>query len=415
MAKQKVEKKSAPKAASKSAPKVTKTAPKVAKTAPKVAKTAAPAKKAGVKSGSGGKEVIVGSLTDWPLGARLAALLKLPASASGVACFQTLGNHGDAVTAKVFEVKETISPSLEPFVDRIHAALDVCTWGRAASFKSTNAYHANLSPEELKAHLSTEYLVRSPAEALEARRLTPAQSLQRIEKAAAKFPIGCPRKSLLAYLEGGPLRDSVLEADAHYLKYLFVASPEAYNEVDERLFSLWARIAGDVDGPPQPQPPAPELGFDRFGAHRQKLVAAGHEDRAALDYFLRKRPMEHARWWPSTGVWVWEQLVADARGLIERVLAPAEAHGDRRHVELGLVEVLTSVLWLPESALEAGALDAVLQACASPALVPDLTLSRLRKDKEFQPLLASLKRTVEADAPEPVNVKVRQGRRLIQT
>jgi hypothetical protein len=86
----------------------------------------------------------------------------------------------------------------------------------------------------------------------------------------------------------------------------------------------------------------------------------------------------------------------------------------RRLIAVTLIaELLTSVLWLPEGAIEAGARDAVRKVCARPALVPDRTLEILRKDDELGPLLASLERSDERAAHVRPTVTSRRGRPLI--
>lgn len=380
-------------------------AKKAAKPAPKAKATSesAPAHKVAAK-----KEAIVGSLLDWPLGARLVKLLGLPDSVGRLGCFQVIGTHGKDVSKAVFAAPETISAELAPFENAILAVIATCTSGRSASFTSEHGFHANLTPEELAARLSADFLVRSPAEAREARRLTPAQSLGRIEKAAEVAKIGRSRKQLMAYLEGGPLTEGLLGADAHELGKCLVANPDLNNEVDDRLFHLWVRAANETTMPPMP-PFKPELGFDRFGAWHEKMVAAGMNDRGARDHLLIKLA-QHSRWWPSTGVWVWEQLARDPQAFCERVLTHESS-------DIRFVDVLTSVLWLPEGALEAGAAEAVRKACSSPDRVPDDTLARLRKDSEIAPLLASVKRespVARQGTTKVARVVTRVTRKLIE-
>lgn len=90
--------------------------------------------------------------------------------------------------------------------------------------------------------------------------------------------------------------------------------------------------------------------------------------------------------WPSTGIWVWESLLADARALTTRVLGFYD--GPKR-----LSLVLGAVLELPKSTLEAGAFDVVKTVCADPSLVPDEAMDRLLADNRYRTLPGTIARS----------------------
>lgn len=368
-----------------------KTAAKPAKTAAKPAakKAVELATKAAETTGSkpaqraaapAGKPVIVGKLTDWPLGARLAKLLDLPASVTDLGYVQVLGGHGPAVLELLGEQR----PSVDPAVVRAQGALDACTRNQSAIIKSTQLVHPSLTPEEIAARLGTAFHVMSPAEALAARKKTPAQSLEKIEQRIGDLTgLGVPKKSLLAWLEGKGKVEPAANADA--LRDAMVSEPEAYNEVDERLFSLWVRRLHEHAYFARPSPLDLEYGSDRRTTYLDKMAAAGMDRTAAEDAML-DRWGELVMRWPSTGIWVWESLVADARALTTRVLGFYD--GARR-----LRFVLGAVLELPKSTLEAGALDVVKKVCADSSLVPDETMERLLADSGYRALLGTIARS----------------------
>lgn len=324
------------------------------------------------------KAVIVGSLLDWPLGAKLATLLGLPEAVTRLGAYQVSGHHGDEVAAAVRAVKEQPSPEVKAAGERLLAALHVCAFQRA---RYSVGFHGSLSPEELRARLDETYLVRSPAEAAEARTRTPAKSLSAIAK-AMESASGLPKKRVLAWLEKG---GKMIEADADALAYVFVADPEASSEVDRRLLSLWANNLTAVSTRfPTPSPGAPELGFDRLGLYIEGLTAAGLAP-AVIERLLLTRWAQQVRMFPSTGVRVWEQLARDPQAFSQRVLdQPDGAHH--------LVSVLAALLELPAQALDAGAGDLVRRFCADASLVPEETLEKLRKDPAYRAILGTLER-----------------------
>jgi hypothetical protein len=364
-----------------------KPAARPAKAAPKAA--AKPAANAAPKAAAKpaatpkpGKPVTVGRLADWPLGARLAKLLDLPASAAQLACVQVIGRHGPAV----LEALGGRPSLLDPVAARAQAALDACTKIRGATVETTQLVHPSLAPEEIAARLGEAFRVLSPAEAVTARRKTPAQSLKQIEKNLAQLQgLGVQRKSLLAWLEGKGKLESVLGADPDVLRDAMASEPEAYNEVDEQLFTLWARRCQERTLLPRPNPDDLEYGCDRRTLYLDKMAAAGMDGAAAEGRMLDDWA-QLVRRWPSTGVWVWEALLADARALSQRVLA--SYFGPTR-----LVYVLEAVLDLPTSTLEAGALDVVKKVCADRSMVPDKTLDQLLANKEYRELLGVIART----------------------
>lgn len=345
------------------------------------------------KSNSNKPEVIVGTLNDWPLGARLGSLLGLPEEATRVACFQAIGNHGDAASKVFFKRKETVSRTLAPFSDALVAALETCTCDKSKGIKAQWGFHGSAPVDEVKEDLSASFVVRTPIEAREARRLSPKVSLARIEKALEKAPARVQnKKSLMAFLEGGPFKESLLEIDGRDLGYGFVAWPDAFGEVDTRLGFLWAAIASEASTVPMP-PFSPELGFDRFDAHVQLLKSAGVDANAAHDLVLVKNAAS-SRWWPSTGVRVWEQLRVDPKAFVDRVVG--QWMGERH-----LADVLISMLWLPGSVVAHGAIDLLREVCSSPALVPDNTLKKMKEeDDQTRAFIASLKRKHEAARPK---------------
>lgn len=370
--------KRAAKAKSPSAAKGTaKPAKTVAKTATKTGANAAPkpAAKAPIA-----KPVIVGKITDWQLGARLAKLLDLPASATELGCVQVLGGHGPAVLALLGDRPASVDPA----VVRTQGALDACTRNQSAIIKSTQLVHPSLTPEEIAARLGAAFRVMSPAEALAARKKTPAQSLKKIEQRILDLTgLGVPKKSLLAWLEGNGKSEPNANADA--LKDAMVSEPEAYNEVDERLFSLWVRKLHENASFARPDPLDLEYGSDRRTTYLDKMAAAGMDRTIAEERMLDGWSQLVMRW-PSTGIWVWESLVADARALTTRVLKLDD--GAKR-----LGHVLGAVLELPKSTLEAGALAVVKKVCADRSLVPDKTLERLLADSDYRALLGTIARS----------------------
>lgn len=365
--------KSASKPTTKSAAK-----PKAKPATKATAKTAA--KPAATAKAPSAKPVIVGKLTDWPLGARLAKLLDLPASVTELGCVQVLGGHGPAVLELLgAETKSSAD------VERAKAALDACTKNGAAIVKSTQLVHPSLSPEEVASCLGTTFRVMSPAEALAGRKKTPAQSLKWIEKNLAELDgLGVPRKTFLAWLDGKGKIESVLQANADTLSRAMASEPEAYNELDEQLFALWAQRLHRHANFPWPHPDDLEYGSDRRTAYLDKMVAAGM-DRAAAEDWMLGTWSQRVRTWPSTGIWVWEALVADARALSTRVLGLEDG---ARHLRF----VLGAVLELPKSTLEAGALDVVKKVCADKSLVPDETMERLLADSDYRALLGTIAR-----------------------
>lgn len=361
---------------------------------PEAKRAAKPAAKAAAKTGPKpaaksaaprAKTVIVGKLTDWPLGARLAKLLDLPAGATELGCVQVLGGHGPAVLELLgAQAKPSLLDSA--VVDRARAALDACTRNQSAIIKSTQLVHPSLTPEEIAARLGTTFHVTSPAEALAGRKKTPTQSLKWIEKALGSLSgLGVPRKSLLAWLEGKGKLEPVPGVDADVLRDAMVSEPEAYNEIDERLFALWVRVGHHRVSFPRPYPDDLEYGFDRRTTYLDKMVAAGM-DRTGAENMMLGRWGELVMRWPSTGIWVWEALVADAGALSKRVLGLED--GAKR-----LRFVLGAVLELPKSTLEAGALDVVKKVCADASLVPDETMERLLADSDYRALLGTIARS----------------------
>ncbi|APR78902.1 Hypothetical protein A7982_04249 [Minicystis rosea] len=351
-----------------------------AKGAAKAAKTAA---KPATAAASSAKPVIVGKLVDWPLGVRLAKLLDLPASATELACVQVLGGHGPAVLELL---GATPSVADSAIVARVNAALDACTKNQAAIVKSTQLVHPTLAPEEIAARLGAAFRVMSPAEAHAARKKSPAQSLSRIEKNLADLQgLEVPRKAVIAWLEGKGKITSVLGANADVLGRAMASEPEAYNEIDEQLFALWVQRLNPFTGFPWPNPNDLEYGFERRTAYLDKMVAAGMDRTGAEDSMLG-RWSERVRTWPSTGIWVWEALVADAHALSKRVLGLEDGANRLRFV-------LGSVLELPKSTLEAGALDVVKKVCADSSLVPDETMQRLLADSGYRALLGTIARS----------------------
>lgn len=93
--------------------------------------------------------------------------------------------------------------------------------------------------------------------------------------------------------------------------------------------------------------------------------------------------------WRSTGIWVWEALVADARALSKRVLGLYDGATRLRFV-------LGAVLQLPKSTLEAGALEVVKKVCADTSLVPDKTMALLLADSDYRALLGTITRSGES-------------------
>jgi len=330
------------------------------------------------------KPVIVGRLTDWPLGARLAKLLDLPAGVTELGCVQVLGGHGPAVL-ELLGAQTKSSPTAPAVVERAKAALDACTRNQSAIIKSTQIVHPSLAPEEIAACLGAAFRVMSPAEALAGRRKTPAQSLKWMEKQLASLVgLGVPRKTILTWVEGKGKLEPLPAVDADVLRDAMVSEPEAYNEIDERLFALWVRRGHPRVSFPRPHPDDLEYGFDRRTAYLDKMVAAGMDRTGAEDMMLG-RWSELVMRWPSTGIWVWEALVADARALSKRVLGLED--GAKR-----LRFVLGAVLELPKSTLEAGALDVVKKVCADASLVPDETMERLLADSDYRALLGTIAR-----------------------
>lgn len=334
------------------------------------------------------KVVVVGCLLDWPLGPRLAKLLALPEPVTRLGCYQVIGNHGAEVAAAARGAKGASSPEVAAAGASIQVALDVCSHQRGAYAAGVAG---SLSPEELTARLGDTYLVRSPAEAVAARVRTPAKSLAGITKAMASVD-GLPKKRVLAWLEKG---GKMPEADADQLAKVFVADPEAANEVDERLLSLWAQnLMAQTRVFPMPSPGAPELGSDRLGRYVEHLHAAGVAP-PVVERLLVTRWAQFVRMFPSTGVRVWEQLARDARGFSRRVL---EQERGAHH----LVSVLAAVLELPKTALDAGAGDLVRSFCADASLVPDETVEKLCKDPDYRAALGTLKRHGSPAAVTPL-------------
>ena len=322
---------------------------------------------------------MVGTLLDWPLGARVVELLALPQEARNVACYQVVGTHGAAVETTVFHNPEVSSAVVAQHEEAILGTLELCT--TTPGVTSTYGFHGSMTVPALREVLGREFTVLTPSDALASRRAKPAASRKRIEKALKDASIGS-RKALYAFLDGGPFKESLTNLDGHYLSYGCVTGVEVHNDVEARLAFVWCHCASRDTMPPMPK--NPELGFDRFGLTLDALIRAGTPAEVALDHLL-VRKAQYSRWWPSTGVYVWERLLADAEALSRSAL-------DHASGQQLLADMLMSVLWLPEGVLAAGAAAVVRDVCRSSALVPDRTIEVLREDEKAARSLEGIER-----------------------
>lgn len=337
------------------------------------------------------KLVVVGALGDWPLARRFAKLAGLPPEALEVPCYQVFGTKKDlaAVSKAFFRRKETMPPVLAPHEGTLLAVLEACTHDPHFRGESSWGFHGSATLDEVREDLRKSFEPRSPGEALAERRPSAAASLAATTKALAPRSIR-QRKTLLAYLAGGPFRESLLEIDGHDLSYGFATGAECFGEVDRRLLFLWARCATMHTMFPL-MPRWPEAGFDRRGAYVDELTLAGVPPARARDYVVVEQAA-HARWWKSTGAWVWEQLVADRGGFLSSIRA--SPRGEKQ-----LAYLLMAVAWLPQDLLAAGGVELLRELCASPALVPDRTLKVLLEDEHARAVIGAVERAPAPPAP----------------
>jgi hypothetical protein len=189
------------------------------------------------------------------------------------------------------------------------------------------------------------------------------------------------RKTGTVNLSGGPFDRDLLEIHTQRLSSGFVASAEAFGVVDRRLLFLWARTA-DACEPFPSGGDAAERGHDRFRTSIDELVAVGVAPDLAHDCVL-VHGAQSSRWWASTAIHVWEQLSLDGPAFVSRVVS-------KRSGELRLVDLFTSLAWLPKALLDAGPRELVRKLLAVPGLVPDRTITEMLDDstcsETFEPL-----------------------------
>jgi hypothetical protein len=131
---------------------------------------------------------------------------------------------------------------------------------------------------------------------------------------------------------------------------------ERYSRAHQRAFELWCHHAPKDEA--LSLDTERDVGADRFSILIQLLKKNGRGDRASL---LRHAWMNNS--WPSTGVWVAEQLHNDARKFIREVIRVGE--------ERALEWILIPFLGLGEIT---GLRDPLLDAVDD---IPDATLKRL--------------------------------------
>jgi hypothetical protein len=326
--------------------------------------------------------MVIGALVDWPIGARLSRLLSIPDTVASLGYYITAEEHADAASELVFATKERVSTGLESAVESALAALPLLGDGG-------RGFHVNLSPEKLRATVAKAFEPMSPRQAIDAKVLPPKKTLAQLEKRLAKADwdraMAAKRPAILKYLKGETSIDALRERglDAHDLAGLAADPPERWNEVDERLFRLWFEYANSSTRLPYcpPREPPHELGADRFASLRDRLVGAGMSDDDALDCMIREAA--GARWWSSTGLWVWERLLADPRALSKRALALS--NGPHR-----LADLYAALLLLPETILARGALAAALRTLEDEASIPAKVLTLLCEQSLPDAILAAL-------------------------
>jgi len=320
--------------------------------------------------------VIVGSLGEFPVGARLARLLRLPATATSLACFQFDNTAHQDLAARLLALPGAPPAGVREAYPRI---------SNAVSFFSapgiTTMVHPAASVADLRAALDTGVEALSPAEGALARRKTEAESLAAIED-ALRITDGLPKKGLKTWL--GKASKKFIDANADQRTRVFVAQPESMNVVDQRLFNLWCySVAATSFLFPMP-PSAPELGFDRRSLFAEGLRAAGVAP-AVVETAMLSRWAPVLRGLRSTALWVWEQIAADPRAFSRRVL-------DIEEGAKNLAMALLSMGEIPLAIHEDGALADLRAFCADASLVPDATLAVLDEDPVFHALLPDLAR-----------------------
>lgn len=356
-------------------------------------------------------ETILGALADWPLAQRIAKLVALPAEAYRVPVYQAVGTkaHCAKVETLVFRRAEPLPPALEgaandTFLGLLEACASLC--GGSIEERDTSfGFHGSATPAQVRADLAKSFDVLTPVEALAARTLTPGAALDRIATRLTDASM-LERRAVRAFLEGGPFIDALLGIDAFVLSRAVVSDFECLDAVSRRLLFLWTRVAQTSSSSPTP-PAMPELGFDRFGACVQELTAMGVHGDAALDYTLVHQALA-SRWWPSTGVYVWERLAEDAPGFIERVRSVPR--GDDK-----LASVLMSFAWLPSGLLAAGGGELLRKVCSMPSLVPDRAFAQLVEDDQAREALKPVQRSKRPPKAMTLVVKrvARQQDRLV--
>jgi hypothetical protein len=325
--------------------------------------------------------VVLATLADWPLAPRIAKLVGLPAEVLGVTCYQTPGAapHRKATKEAFFARKSTPAPAVQAVAPLLRATLEACT-REVSDNRSGWDFHGSADVATLRKDLEGKLAVRTRSEDLAARRASPAATIEAIEAALAQCSVP-HRKALSRYLAGGPFDRALLEIGTQDLSTGFVASAEAFGVVDRRLLFLWARTA-DAGAPFPSGGDAWERGHDRFQASIDELVAVGVAPDLALDCVL-VYGAQTSRWWASTAIHVWEQLLLDGPAFVSRVVS-------KRSGELRLVELFTSLAWLPKALLDAGPRELVRKLCAVPGLVPDRTITEMLDDstcsETFEPL-----------------------------
>ena len=300
-------------------------------------------------------DVIVGRFVDFPLAKQFLELASVPERYHELTCYLFFGSREaqTLVSQRVFRAKETIEAELAPFERTLHAALTLTEPQPGNERESQVGFHANLSADELRRNLEPFYRVVSPSVARMEWMELPEETLSRVVEAARWNGFAHLTAALERALTTGD-HSEFPDVDGSVLSQFFVNSPEHFNQVDHRLFALWAAHSSTTSLlPPFGEP---ERGFDRFATLHDLLVASGFSKADALRRLLFNAPK--AKHWCSTGLFTWRYLRDDP----EQLLALLEGLPSRDAL---LGHLMQSVANLPKRVLECDAGEVLRDVCRS--------------------------------------------------
>jgi hypothetical protein len=308
-----------------------------------------------------------GTLDELPLGKKLCALLGAHKDPTG-RCHYLYGSEHRRKAAALDRVPEVARPRMSRHIElafdilaalaeQIHDGLDERLHEDTARARATTfGFHQNLGFVAARNLLALGFdmvpFTTALADAAAPRPPEPARA-RRLRDPGIRAHV----------VDGKPLAPGVALPRPEVLARLLPGTIEAWGKMEERIFDLWCDAADPQDV--LVLPAAKDVGTDRFSLLAARLAA---RDRGARASLIRHAAANNR--WPSTGVWVAEQMFGDAGGLLQEIGDAARPVQPTATLE----RILLPYLGLGNIA----GLRAPLSAAAEdPALVPDELLDRL--------------------------------------